>query len=118
MRSQVAMHATSWSEGLMTESNIGLAASARYVPPTSDQFAAAHDIVARFAHCRNRPSAADLATLMHADTRNQIPPMTAPTDRAGVIAHFEGVLQQLPDLQVAVERRAPTGDAVLIEWRA
>jgi predicted SnoaL-like aldol condensation-catalyzing enzyme len=102
----------------MTAPDIGLAATARYVPPTSDQLAAAQDIVARFAACWDRPSAADLGALMHADTRNQIPPMKAPADRAGVIAHFTGVLQQLPDLRVEVERWAPTGDAVMIEWRA
>ena len=93
-------------------------ASARFVPPTPVQLAAAHDIVGRFAACWARPSAEDLGELMQPDTRNLIPPMTEPADRAGVIAHFKQVLQQLPDLTVAVERWAPTGDAVLLEWRA
>jgi predicted SnoaL-like aldol condensation-catalyzing enzyme len=55
---------------------------------------------------------------MHADTRNLIPPMTVPADREGVVEHFRQVLNQLPDLKVEVLQWAPTGDAVLVEWRA
>jgi ketosteroid isomerase-like protein len=105
-------------ENLMTETDAGLAAASRYVPPTPTQLAAARDIVARFASRWDRPRAEDLEELMHPDTRNLIPPMTVPADRAGVIAHFKGVLQQLPDLRIEVERWAPSGDAVMIEWRA
>ena len=93
-------------------------ASARFVPPTPTQLAAAHDIVGRFAARWASPRAEDLEELMEPDTRNLIPPMKEPADRAGVIAHFKQVLQQLPDLTIAVERWAPTGDAVLVEWRA
>ena len=93
-------------------------ASARFVPPTPAQLAAAQDIVGRFAARWARPRAEDLEELMLPDTRNLIPPMKVPADRAGVIAHFKQVLEQLPDLQIAVERWAPTGDAVLVEWRA
>ena len=55
---------------------------------------------------------------MHADTRNLIPPMREPADREGVVEHFRGVLRQLPDLRIEVERWAPTGDAVMVEWKA
>jgi ketosteroid isomerase-like protein len=55
---------------------------------------------------------------MHPDTQNLIPPMTVPANREGVVEHFRQVLQQLPDLRVEVIRWAPTGDAVLVEWRA
>jgi ketosteroid isomerase-like protein len=106
------------AENFMTDTHAGLAAARRFVPPTPAQLAAAQDIVARFAARWDRPRAEELEELMHPDTRNLIPPMKEPADRAGVIAHFAGVLQQLPDLRVAVERWAPTGDAVMIEWRA
>ena len=55
---------------------------------------------------------------MHADTRNLIPPMTEPADRERVVEHFRGVLQRLPDLRIEIIRWAPTGDAVLLEWKA
>jgi ketosteroid isomerase-like protein len=55
---------------------------------------------------------------MHEDTRNLIPPMSEPGDRETVVEHFRGVLQMLPDLALEVIRWAPTGDAVLIEWKA
>jgi len=102
----------------MIETLAGRAAADRYVPPTPIQLAAARDIVMRFAARWDHPRAEDLEDLMHPDTRNLIPPMKTAADRAGVIAHFKGVLQQLPDLRIAVERWAPTGDAVMIEWRA
>jgi len=93
-------------------------AQAAFVPPTPEQVAAARDIVGRFAELWHRPSADDLRDLMHADTRNLIPPMTEPADREGVVEHFRGVLRQLPDLRIEVERWAPTGDAVMVEWKA
>ena len=93
-------------------------AQAAYVAPTPEQLLAASDIVGRFAQCWNRPSADDLGDLMHADTRNQIPPMREPADRDAVVEHFRTVLRQLPDLRVEVARWAPTGDAVMIEWIA
>ena len=93
-------------------------AQAAFIPPTPGQLAAASDIVGRFAQRWSRPSADDLRDLMHADTRNQIPPMHAPADREGVVEHFRGVLRQLPDLRIEVDRWAPTGDAVMVEWTA
>lgn len=98
--------------------NIRNRAQAAFTAPTPEQLAAASDIVGRFAQRWSRPAAADLRDLMHADTRNQIPPMREPADREGVIEHFRGVLRQLPDLRIEVERWAPTGDAVMIEWIA
>ena len=98
--------------------NIRQRAQAAYAAPTPQQLAAASDIVGRFAQRWSRPTADDLRDLMHADTRNQIPPMNEPTDREGVIEHFRGVLRQLPDLRIEVERWAPTGDAVMVEWKA
>jgi ketosteroid isomerase-like protein len=106
------------TENFMTESSIGSAAADRFIAPTPTQLTAARDIVARFAARWNRPRAEDLEELMHEDTRNLIPPMKVPADRAGVIEHFRQVLTQLPDLRIEVERWAPTGDAVLVEWRA
>lgn len=44
--------------------------------------------------------------------------MSEPGDRESVVEHFRAVLRQLPDLRVTVERWAPTGDAVMIEWKA
>jgi ketosteroid isomerase-like protein len=90
----------------------------QYVPPTAQQLHEAQQIVERFAQQWSHPAADDLRDLMHPDTQNLIPPMTVPADREGVVEHFRGVLQQLPDLRVDVIRWAPTGDAVLIEWRA
>lgn len=91
---------------------------AQYVPPTDQQLSAAQDIVRRFAQRWQRPVAEELRDLMHPDTQNLIPPMTVPANREGVVEHFRQVLQQLPDLEVEVIRWAPTGDAVLVEWRA
>ena len=100
------------------EDTIPSRAQASFVAPTPEQLAAAKDIVGRFAARWSRPSADGLRELMHADTRNQIPPMSEPADRESVVEHFRAVLRQLPDLRVAVERWAPTGDAVMIEWKA
>ncbi|WP_321962494.1 nuclear transport factor 2 family protein [Paraburkholderia sp. J7] len=91
---------------------------AKYVPPTDLQLRAAQDIVRRFAQRWRRPVAEELRDLMHPDTQNLIPPMTVPANCEGVVEHFRQVLQQLPDLKVEVIRWAPTGDAVLVEWRA
>jgi predicted SnoaL-like aldol condensation-catalyzing enzyme len=91
---------------------------AQYLPPTEQQLRDACAVVERFAQRWERPVADELRDLMHADTRNLIPPMTVPADREGVVEHFRQVLQRLPDLHVEVVRWAPTGDAVLIEWRA
>jgi ketosteroid isomerase-like protein len=93
-------------------------AAVHYLPPTEQQLHDAQEIVERFAARWQRPVADDLRDLMHADTQNLIPPMTVPANREGVIEHFRQVLQQLPDLRVEVIRWAPTGDAVLVEWRA
>jgi ketosteroid isomerase-like protein len=93
-------------------------AAAHYLPPTEQQLHDAKELVERFALRWRQPVADDLRDLMHPDTQNLIPPMTAPADREGVVEHFRQVLQQLPDLRVEVIRWAPTGDAVLIEWRA
>jgi ketosteroid isomerase-like protein len=90
----------------------------QYLPPTEQQLRDACAIVERFAQRWQRPVADELRDLMHADTRNLIPPMTAPADREGVVEHFRQVLQRLPDLRIDVIRWAPTGDAVLVEWRA
>jgi len=89
-----------------------------YAPPTELQFAAARDVVARFAQRWAKPDADSLRDLMHPDTHNLIPPMAEPGDREAVVEHFRGVLSRLPDLRVDVVRWAPTGDAVLVEWRA
>ena len=93
-------------------------AQATFTAPTPQQLAAAKDIVGRFAARWRQPTADGLRELMHADTRNQIPPMREPADRESVVEHFRAVLRQLPDLRIAVERWAPTGDAVMIEWKA
>lgn len=93
-------------------------AAAAYVPPTPAQLDTARDVVARFAEHWDHPRADDLRDLMHPDTRNLIPPMETPADREGVVEHFRQVLQQLPDLRITVEQWAPTGDTVMIEWRA
>jgi ketosteroid isomerase-like protein len=101
----------------MTEA-IRLDAAARYVPPTSEQLAAARDIVGRFAERWADPRADDLRELMHPDTQNLIPPMKTPGNREDVVELFRQVLQQLSDLRIAVERWAPTENAVMVEWRA
>jgi ketosteroid isomerase-like protein len=90
----------------------------QYVAPTESQLAGAVRLVNLFAEKWAKPNAEGLRDLMHADTQNLIPPMTAPADREGVIDHFRQVLQQLPDLTIEVVRWAPTGDTVMIEWRA
>ncbi|MGN6317718.1 nuclear transport factor 2 family protein [Trinickia sp.] len=90
----------------------------QYEPPSEQQLRDATAVVERFAQHWQRPVADDLRDLMHPDTQNLIPPMAVPADREGVVEHFREVLQRLPDLKVEVMRWAPTGDAVLIEWRA
>ena len=90
----------------------------KYVPPSAEQLRNARAVVSRFAEHWSHPVADGLRDLMHRDTRNLIPPMTVPADREGVVEHFRQVLAQLPDLKVEVLQWAPTGDAVLIEWRA
>jgi len=89
-----------------------------FAPPTEAQLAAAKTVVGRFAAQWARVDADALRELMHADTRNLIPPMREPGDREAVVELFRGVLAQLPDLRIGVIRWAPTGDAVMIEWRA
>ena len=98
--------------------NIRTQAQNAYVAPSEAQLAAAKDIVARFAERWNKPDADSLRDLMHRDTQNLIPPMAKPGDREAVVEHFRGVLKMLPDLRVEVIRWAPTGDAVMVEWRA
>jgi predicted SnoaL-like aldol condensation-catalyzing enzyme len=95
-----------------------MSSAEHYVPPTAEQLSNAHALVQRFAEEWQNPIAENLRHLMHEDTRNLIPPMTEPADREGVVEHFRQVLSQLPDLKVEVLQWAPTGDAVMIEWRA
>lgn len=93
-------------------------AEQQYLLPTEEQLSNARIAVQRFAAEWQNPVADNLRSLMHEDTRNLIPPMTEPADREGVVEHFRQVLTQLPDLKVDVLQWAPTGDAVMIEWRA
>jgi ketosteroid isomerase-like protein len=93
-------------------------ASSTYLAPTPTQLADAFSLVERFAAVWAKPTIEGLEGLMHPDTRNLIPPMTSPTDRNGVLQHFTDVLRHLPDTRVEVIRWAPTGDTVIIEWRA
>ncbi|WP_369719552.1 nuclear transport factor 2 family protein [Bradyrhizobium sp. LLZ17] len=101
-----------------TMSSVGTQAQNAYVAPTAGQLAAARDIVARFAEKWDKPSADALRDLMHPETQNLIPPMTAPGNREAVVEHFRDVLRRLPDLRLEVVRWAPTDDAVMIEWQA
>jgi ketosteroid isomerase-like protein len=60
-----------------------------------------------------------LAARSHARRHPQSdPPKTEPRDREAVVEHFRGGLSRLPDLRIEVIRWAPTGDAVLVDWRA
>jgi ketosteroid isomerase-like protein len=93
-------------------------ATERYLPPTEEQLQNARKLVARFAARWHAPDADSLRELMHPDTQNLIPPMTAPADREGVVEHFRQVLKQLPDLRLEVDRWAPCGDIVMLEWTA
>lgn len=101
----------------MTE-QILTATPAKYQPPTDSQLAAAANLVTRFAQRWDKPDADSLRDLMHPDTQNLIPPMTAPADREGVVEHFRQILKQLPDMRLDVVRWAPTGDTVMVEWAA
>jgi predicted SnoaL-like aldol condensation-catalyzing enzyme len=89
-----------------------------YVIPSEQQLAAAKEVVARFAERWHSPNADSLRDLMHPDTRNLIPPMPEPGDREAVVEYFRDVLNRFPDLRIEVVRWAPTGDAVMIEWKA
>jgi ketosteroid isomerase-like protein len=89
----------------------------RHHAPTAAQLAQAEDWVARFAANWARPNSETLHDLMHADTRNLIPPMKEPGDRDGVVAHFQGVLQMIPDFRLEVIRWAATADTVMVEWQ-
>jgi predicted SnoaL-like aldol condensation-catalyzing enzyme len=86
--------------------------------PTEAERAAAERWVAGFAERWAPLDAERLRDLMHPDTRNLIPPMTAPADCDGVVAHFAAVQAQLPGLRLDVVRWAATGDAVFVEWMA
>jgi ketosteroid isomerase-like protein len=99
-------------------SDVRRQAETAYVPPSAEQLAAAKDIVARFAERWDRPDADSLRDLMHPDTQNLIPPMAQPGDREAVVQHFKGVLKMFPDMRIEVVRWAPTGDVVMIEWKA
>lgn len=99
----------------MTEAPIN---NLRYQAPTPAQLAQAENLVARFAANWAEPSPDDLRDLMHADTRNLIPPMTQPGDREGVVAHFKGILQMIPDLRLQIIRWAAVADTVMVEWQA
>ena len=90
----------------------------RYVPPTDAQHAAAERWVAGFAERWAKLDPDALRDLMHDDTRNLIPPMNAPANSDGVVAHFKQVLAMLPDLRLEVVRWAATDDAVFVEWAA
>jgi predicted SnoaL-like aldol condensation-catalyzing enzyme len=92
--------------------------ASKYLPPSADQLAAASDWVCRFAVRWQKPDADTLSDLMHPDTQNLIPPMTAPANREGVVEHFRQVLHQFPDLRIEIIRWAVTGDTVMIEWSA
>ena len=87
-----------------------------YLAPTPAQLAAAETWVAKFAANWDQPDPDALRPLMHEDTQNLIPPMAEPGDREGVVAHFKGVLQMLPDFRLRILRWAPVADTVMIEW--
>ena len=89
-----------------------------YDKPTAEQIAAAADWVTRFAEHWRSPNPEALRDLMQPQTRNLIPPMKAPADREGVVAHFRQLLERAPDLSLKVLRWAPVGDTVMIEWEA
>jgi ketosteroid isomerase-like protein len=89
-----------------------------YDPPTEEQIAAAADWVIRFAEHWRSPKPDVLRDLMQPQTRNLIPPMKAPADREGVVAHFRQLLERAPDLSLEVLRWAPVGDTVMVEWEA
>ncbi|MBA2672909.1 nuclear transport factor 2 family protein [Ramlibacter sp.] len=85
---------------------------------SSQQFEAAADWVRRFAARWSTPDPQALRDLMHEDTRNLIPPMERPGSREEVVAHFQSMLQRVPDLRLEVARWAVAGDAVFVEWDA
>jgi len=89
-----------------------------YDRPSDLQIHDAETLVARFAALWRQPDPETFLALMHADTRNLVPPMTEPADREGVVRHFNEVVSQLPDMSVAVQRWALAGETVMIEWRA
>jgi ketosteroid isomerase-like protein len=86
--------------------------------PTETQRRAAERWVAGFAARWSPLDPEALRDLMHADTRNLIPPMTMPADADGVVAHFRQVKTRVPDLRLEVVRWAISGDAVFVEWTA
>jgi len=89
----------------------------RYQAPTPEQLIQAEGWVARFAANWASPAPDGLRDLMHADTKNLIPPMAEPGDREGVVAHFKGVLQMIPDFRLTIIRWAAVADTVMIEWQ-
>ena len=76
------------------------------------------EFVARFSAAWKRPNVDVVRGLMHADTRNLIPPMTQAADRESVLAHFAEVIKKVPDLSLDIRRWAHSGDTVMIEWNA
>jgi len=89
-----------------------------YDRPSELQIRDAETLVARFAALWRQPDPETFRALMHADTRNLVPPMTEPADREGAMRHFNEFVRQLPGMSVAVQRWALAGETVMIEWRA
>ena len=87
-----------------------------YQAPTPAELAQAQAWVDAFAANWAQPDPAGLRALMHPDTANLIPPMAQPGDAEAVVAHFQGVLQMLPDFRLRILRWAPVADTVMIEW--
>lgn len=88
-----------------------------HLPATEAQHAAAVRWVQGFATRWAPLDPEALRELMHPDTQNLIPPMAAPADAEGVIAHFRALASRFPGITLTVERWAIASDAVFVEWR-
>lgn len=97
----------------MTVSDVG---TFTYESPSAEQLAQAERWVAGFAARWDRPDGENLRDLMHPDTQNLIPPMERPGNAQEVIDHFKELVARVPGFRIEVQRWAPVGDSVMIEW--
>jgi limonene-1,2-epoxide hydrolase len=86
--------------------------------PSLDEYTKAASFVSRFAEQWSAPTPERFRELLHRDTRNLYPGMSAPQGPDGIVSWLKNALAALPDLTLEVTRWAPDGKAVLIEFAA
>jgi limonene-1,2-epoxide hydrolase len=86
--------------------------------PSLEAHVDAAAFVAAFAERWSAKDPEAFRDLLHPDTRNLYPGMSAPQGPDGIVDWLRAAIQTFPDLQLEVTRWAPDGEAVLIEFDA